>query len=83
MSFVRRWAMDAYSKDLRLKTLAAFDRGLTRAEVVETFGISLATLKRWLKGRREGSDLSSRHSTGRKRRIPATPEQRDALHEQL
>jgi transposase len=75
--------MNAYSKDLRLKTLAALDRGLTRGEVVETFGISLATLKRWLKGRREGSDLSPRHSTGRKRRIAATPEQRDALHEQL
>jgi transposase len=56
--------MNAYSKDLRLKTLAALDRGLTRGEVVETFGISLATLKRWLKGRREGSDLSPRHSTG-------------------
>ncbi len=40
--------MNAYSKDLRLKTLAALDRGLTKGEVVETFGISLATLKRWL-----------------------------------
>ena len=75
--------MNAYSKDLRLKTLAALDRGLTRTEVVESFGISLATLKRWLKSRREGGDLSPRHSPGRKRRIVATPEQRDALSEQL
>jgi transposase len=75
--------MNAYSKDLRLKTLAALDRGLTRTEVVQTFGISLATLKRWLKSRREGKDLSPRHSTGRKRRIAATPEQRKTLSKQL
>jgi hypothetical protein len=36
--------MNAYSKDLRLKALAALDRGLARGEVLETFGISLATL---------------------------------------
>ncbi len=38
--------MDSYSKDLRLKVLVATDRGSPRMEVVETFGISLATLKR-------------------------------------
>jgi transposase len=37
-----------------------------------------------LKSRREGRDLSPRHySTGRKRPIAATPEQREALYEQL
>jgi transposase len=75
--------MNAYPKDLRLKALAALDRGLARGEVLETFGISLATLKRWLKSRRGGRDLSPRHSTGRKRPIAATSEQRDALYEQL
>lgn len=75
--------MGAYSKDLRMKTLAALYRGLSRREVVETFGISLATLKRWLKKSREGEDLSPGTSTGRKRRILATPEEKQALWRQL
>ena len=75
--------MNAYSKDLRLKVLAAVERGVPRAEAVEMFGVSLATLKRWLKRRREGTDLSPRPSTGRKRRILATEEERRALWAQL
>jgi transposase len=75
--------MGSYSKDLRLKVLAATDRGAPRREVVETFGISLATLKRWLKKRREGEDLAPRSSTGRKRRILSSVEERRALWEQL
>lgn len=45
--------MRAYSKDLRLKVLAAVDRGMPRAAVVEAFSVSPATVKRWLKKRRE------------------------------
>ncbi len=44
-------SMNAYSKDLRLKTLAAIDRGIPRKEVSELFGVSRSTLKRWLKRR--------------------------------
>lgn len=44
--------MSAYSKDLRLKVLAAVDRGMPRKEVAEVF-VSLATIKRWLKLRRD------------------------------
>ena len=75
--------MGAYSKDLRIKALAATDRGTPRREVVRTFGISLATLKRWLKKRSEGEDLSPGYSTGRKRRILSTSEERRALWAQL
>ncbi len=75
--------MGSYSKDLRLKVLAATDRGTPRREVVETFGLSLATLKRWLKKRTEGEDLAPRSSTGRKRLILATAQERRALWEQL
>lgn len=75
--------MNAYSKDLRLKALAAVDRGMPRREVVQTFGLSLATLKRWLKRRREGTDLSPRHSPGRTSHILASAEHRRALWEQL
>jgi|SRR5215212_1148287 len=75
--------MNAYSKDLRLKALAAVDRGVPRAQAVEMFGVSLATLKRWLKRRREGGDLTPRFSMGRKRRILSTQEERQALWAQL
>lgn len=75
--------MGAYSKDLRIKTLAALERGMPRKEVVETFGVSLATLKRWLKKRREGGNLSPCFSTGRKRRILSTPEEERLLWGQL
>ena len=75
--------MGAYSKDLRLKVLAATDRGTPRREVVETFGTSLATLKRWLMKRAHGEDLSPRFSTGRRRPILSTVEERRALWAQL
>jgi hypothetical protein len=52
--FVRTWTMNAYSKDLRLRVLDALDRGLSRKEVSELFGLSLSTIKRYLKRRREG-----------------------------
>ena len=60
----------------------AVDRGIPRREVVEIFSVSLTTLKRWLKIRREGKDLSPGTSTGRKRRILTTPEQRRLLCKQ-
>jgi len=75
--------MGAYSKDLRLKVLAAVDRGVPRSEAVGMFGVSLATLKRWLKKRSEGEDLEPGTSTGRKRRILATLEEQHALWSQL
>jgi transposase len=75
--------MNAYSKDLRIKALGAVDRGMPRKEAAGTFGISLATLKRWLKRRREGEDIAPRPSPGRTPRILATQEQRRLLWEQL
>jgi transposase len=75
--------MDIYSKDLRIRALAAVDRGIPRREVVKIFSISLTTLKRWIKMRREGKDLSPGISTGRRRRILATPEEERLLWGQL
>jgi transposase len=75
--------MNAYSKDLRIKALGALERGMPRKEAASTFGISLATLKRWLKRRRRGKDLAPRPSPGRTPRTLTTPEQRRALWEQL
>jgi transposase len=75
--------MDIYSKDLRIRALAAVDRGIPRREVVEIFSISPTTLKRWLKMSREGKNLSPGVSTGRRRRILATLEEKRLLWGQL
>ena len=66
--------MEIYSKDLRIRAVEAVERGIPGKEVVEIFAISLTTLKRWIKIRREGKDLSPGVSTGRRRRILPTPE---------
>ena len=76
-------AMNAYSKDLRLRVLAAVDRGMPRKEVVRTFGVSIATIGRYLRRRREGEDLAPRSSTGRTPTILANLHQRRALWKQL
>ncbi len=75
--------MDIYSKDLRIRAVDAVDREIPRREVVETFSISLTTLKRWLRMRREGKDLSPGVSTGRRRRILASLQEKRLLWSQL
>ena len=75
--------MGIYSKELRIRAVDAVERGIPRRDVVETFCVSLTTLKRWLKKKREGEDLSPGTSTGRKRRILASAEEKRALWEQL
>jgi len=57
--------MNAYSKDLRLRVLAAVDRGIPRKEVVELFGVSLSTIKRWLIRRRQTGDVNTHKIPGR------------------
>src|SRR5205085_10774279 len=49
--------MRAYSKDLRLKVLDAVDRGMPRKEVAQVFGISVPSIKRWIKRRRETGNV--------------------------
>src|SRR5215208_2718210 len=56
--------MRAYSKDLRVKVLEAVDRGMPRAEVAGTFGISLPSIKRWLKRRRETGEVGAKVPSG-------------------
>jgi transposase len=75
--------MGIYSKDLRTRAVEAVERGIPRKDVVETFSISLTTLKRWLRKRRNGEELSPGTSTGRKRRILANAEEEGILWEQL
>jgi transposase len=57
--------MNAYSKDLRLKALAAIDRGVPRKEVQDLFGLSRSTVKRWLTRRRLTGDVEIHKIPGR------------------
>jgi transposase len=75
--------MNAYSEDLRLKILEALDRGIPRRETVRTFGVSIATIERYVRRRRRGEDLAPRSSPGRTPTIGSTVEERRALWKQL
>ena len=73
--------MRAYSLDLRQRVLAALERGMSRQQVVITFGVSLATLKRWLTLQRTAASLTPKASPGRRRTIAVA--QQSALWAQL
>ncbi len=73
--------MNAYSVDLRKRIVEAVEGGMTRAQAVETFRVSLATIKRYLKLRQEGGKLDPKPSPGRTPKI--TPVQYPQLEEQL
>jgi transposase len=57
--------MKPYSKDLRLRVLSAADAGTSREQVAKTFSVSMPTIKRWLKRRRETGDVQPRAIPGR------------------
>jgi transposase len=57
--------VNAYSKDLRAKALAAIDRGVPRREVQDLFGLSRSTIKRWLKWMRLTGDVAIHEIPGR------------------
>lgn len=57
--------MRAHSQDLRQRVLRAVDEGTSRAEIVERFHVSRATIKRYLKQRRETGNVLPRPIPGR------------------
>ncbi len=73
--------MKAYAVDLRKRVVEAIEGGMPRAVAVKTFQVSLATIKRYLKLRREGGELAPKPSPGRTPKIK--PEQHPRLEEQL
>lgn len=74
--------MNAYSVDLRQRIVAAVNSGMSRNEVVRTFQVSAATVRRYLKQQRQTGDLTPRaHTGGRQAQIG--PEQYPALQELL
>ena len=56
--------MKPYSKDLRLRVLAAVDRGMPRKEVSQTFGVSEPTVRRYLRLRRQTGGVDPRPPSG-------------------
>lgn len=69
--------MKAYSQDLREKVLRAVDQGYARGEIVKLLGVSRATIKRYLKQRRETGDVAPKAIPGRQ------PKKLDALQAEL
>ncbi len=61
--------MKAYSQDLRERVLRAVDQGIPRSEIVRVLGVSLATMGRYLKQRREMGHV-------RPKAIPGRPSQK-------
>lgn len=57
--------MKAYSIDLREKVLRAVDQGYPREEIIKLLGVSRATIKRYLKQRRETGTIAPRAIPGR------------------
>src|SRR5919107_685246 len=57
--------MKPYSKDLRSRVLAAVDAGTPREEVARTFSVSMPTIKRWIKRRKETGDVEPQPIPGR------------------
>jgi len=66
------WDMRAYSQDLRERVLRAIDQGKTQKEIMEALGVSLATIKHYLKQRRETGHVKPKAIPGRtsKKRAP-------------
>jgi len=58
--------MKAYSIDLRERVVAAVQKGRSKPEVAETFGVGLASVKRWAARRRRDpeDDLAPRTPPG-------------------
>lgn len=57
--------MRPYPADLRERILLAIDQGKSRAEVIRVFGVSRASIKRYLKQRRETGNLLPKPIPGR------------------
>src|SRR6266700_5744529 len=63
--------MKAYSQDLRQRVVRAIDAGQSQAEIAKTFAVSVATIKRYLKQRRETGHVLPKAIPGRPALISA------------
>ena len=54
--------MKAYSEDLRKKTVAAVERGMSNAQAARTFDVSLSSVKRYANKAGRGESLIPKKS---------------------
>ncbi|GHO63908.1 hypothetical protein KSC_028000 [Ktedonobacter sp. SOSP1-52] len=57
--------MRAYSTDLRERVVRAVEEGRPREEIIHLFGVSRATIKRYVNQQRETGDLAPKSIPGR------------------
>ena len=57
--------MKAYSEDLRQRVIDAVKQGYPRTEIVKLLGVSLATIKRYLKQHRQTGHVKAKTIPGR------------------
>jgi transposase len=58
--------MNAYSEDLRRKTIEALRRGMGKSQAARTFEVSLSSVKRYAKMAHEGRPLAPKKKPGSK-----------------
>jgi transposase len=73
--------MKAYSLDLRTRAIDAIDSGMSRAQAVRVFQVSLGSIKRWLRQRQSSRSLAPKPRSGKAATI--TPAQEPTLRFQL
>ena len=56
--------MNGYSEDLREKIVAAIGRGVSKSQAARTFGVSLSSVKRYVKKADHGEPLAPKKSPG-------------------
>jgi transposase len=56
--------MNGYSEDLREKIVAAVGGGLSKSQTARTFGVSLSSVKRYVKKADHGEPLAPKKSPG-------------------
>src|SRR5215210_8113818 len=62
--------MDAYSEDLRKKIVEAVERrGMKKSEVTRLFGVSLSSVKRYVRKFRQESSLSPGKAPGKRPKV--------------
>lgn len=57
--------MKAYSHDLREKIVQAVESGKTRKEVIDVFGVSLSTVKRYIRQNKQERHIQPKKIPGR------------------
>ncbi len=59
------WSMEPYSEDLRTRIVNAVEEGISKSAAARLFGVSLSSVKRYVKIANRGDSLRPRKGGGR------------------